>query len=345
VNIISLAKYALGVTAAAGMLAGCARDASPSGLGSSLNPALPTSQQVRGSLNTLVTKPGIARAVHPDHSKSWMTPDKKKKKSLLYISDSGANDVYVYSYPGGTLVGTLTGFDEPQGECTQGKNVWISNTATSQLFEYKAGGTSPIATITDSGQYPVGCAYDEKSGDLAVSNIINASFGNGSVSVYPSPTSTPTTYPVTTMVRVYFLGYDKGGNLFVSGSDEHGAYQLAELKHGTSSFTALSVSGATINVPGTVQFADGALAIGDQSGASGYSVLYQTEVSGSTASVTGTTDLTEASDAVQCFILKKAVAVPNAGGEDTQLYKYPAGGTPTLTISGQSEPIGSAIVK
>jgi len=342
-NIVSLAKYTLGVTAAAGMLAGCA-SGTQSGLGSSLNPAPPTSQQARGSINTLVTN-GIARAVHPDHSKSWFSPDRKKKKELLYISDSGTNDVYVYSYPAGTLVATLTGFSQPQGECVQGKDVWITNTNTSQVFKYKAGGTSPIATITDSGQYPVGCSYDKKSGDLAVSNIINVSGGNGSVSIYSSPSSSPTTLPVTTMSRVYFLGYDTKGNLFVDGSDANGAYQLAELKAGASSFTALSLSGATINFPGTVQYADGKLVLGDQSGSAGYSILYQATVSGSTATVSGTTDLTQATDAVQCFVLKKGVAVPNAGGANTQLYKYPAGGTPTLTIGGQSLPIGSAIIK
>lgn len=60
--------------------------------------------------------------------------------------------------------------------------------------------------------------------------------------------------------------------------------------------------------------------------------------------MTGTTNLTASSDAVQCFILKKAVAVPDAGGASTQIYKYPAGGSPTLTIGGESEPIGTAIV-
>ncbi len=296
-------------------------------------------------MNTLTTLPGITRIVHPDHGKSWMTPDKHKKKLYLYVSDSGTNDVYVYHYPSGTPVGTLTGFSEPQGECVQGKDVWISSTTASQLLEYKAGGTSPIKTINDSGQYPVGCSYDKNTGNLAVSNIITTAGGNGSVSIYANPSSTPTNYAVTTMTRVYFLGYDANSNLFVSGSDVNGVYQLAELKKSASSFTALSVSGATINFPGTVQFADGALAIGDQSGSSGYSVLYQANVSGSTASVTGTTGLTAASDAVQCFILKKAVAVPDAGGASTQLYKYPAGGSPTLTISGQSQPIGSAIIQ
>jgi hypothetical protein len=49
-----------------------------------------------------------------------MAPEAKRNE-LLYVSDYSSpyrsNDVLVYSYPQGKLVGKLTGFTEPAGEC------------------------------------------------------------------------------------------------------------------------------------------------------------------------------------------------------------------------------------
>jgi hypothetical protein len=151
------------------------------------------------------------------------------------------------------------------------------------------------------------------------------------------------------MTEVWFLGYDTSGNLFVDGTDTNRDFQLAELVKGASSFTALTLSGATIEKPGGIQYADGALAIGDRTGSAGYGIIYQTTVSGSTATVTGSTDLTEASYALQYFIDKSTVIVPSIGrstgqGAGVTLYAYPAGGGPTRTISAV-EPMGSAVIK
>src|SRR5271165_6576810 len=89
----------LGLCAAGAILAGCdGGNASQARLGSSL----PATQGV--------AQWGFGRpkAVHPDHTRSWMAPD-AMKNDLLYISDVGTDDVYVYSYPKAKLVGTLTG--------------------------------------------------------------------------------------------------------------------------------------------------------------------------------------------------------------------------------------------
>ena len=100
-----------------------------------------------------------------------MEPDAKRGR-LLYLSDAGTNDVVVYRYPSLVEAGVLTGFDEPQGECVdKAGNVWITNSLVSNVLEYAHGGTTAIATLSDRGQYPVGCSVDEKSGTLAVSNI------------------------------------------------------------------------------------------------------------------------------------------------------------------------------
>jgi hypothetical protein len=51
-----------------------------------------------------------ALATHADLGKSWMAP-KAKSDDLLYIAAGPVDGrVYVYTYPKGRLVGTLTGF-------------------------------------------------------------------------------------------------------------------------------------------------------------------------------------------------------------------------------------------
>ncbi len=54
---------------------------------------------------------------------------------ILFVSDDGTNDVDMFDLPAMTLVGTLTGFSEPQGMCTdKSHNVWITNTGTEQIL-------------------------------------------------------------------------------------------------------------------------------------------------------------------------------------------------------------------
>ncbi len=75
-------------------------------------------------------------------------------ESLAYVSDSGTTGlVYVFSYPTGKRVGTLTGFYFPTGECVDKHgDVWVLNMSPEVIVEYAHGGTSPIATLDD----PVG---------------------------------------------------------------------------------------------------------------------------------------------------------------------------------------------
>ena len=78
-----------------------------------------------------------------------------KSQGLLYVSSYRTDDVYVFSYPRGRLVGTLAGFNGPDGECVDSAgNVWITNTLQSQQVEYAHGGTTSIATLNDPGEYP-----------------------------------------------------------------------------------------------------------------------------------------------------------------------------------------------
>jgi hypothetical protein len=268
-----------------------------------------------------------------------MAPEAKEGR-LLYVSDSGTNDVYIYTYPRFKLVGTLTGFSEPQGICTNKTgDVWIANTGESNLVEY--AGTNPIATLNDPGEYPDACSVDGVTGNLAASNILSTGDGPGSLSIYRHAAGSP--HVVEAFARDYFVTYDPKGNLFMDGeSSSDDTFGLGEIPKGSKKFEQLSISGATIEFPGGLQYADGNLALGDQSNA----VIYQLAVSGSVATVVGTTELLGASDVVTFFILGHVVVCVDAGNADIEIYKYPAGGYPIRIIHVPlSEPIGLAIAR
>jgi hypothetical protein len=340
-NMSSLVKYSAGLTLAAAMLAAC------SGTQSGMNPAGSNSMVPNAHTGNLaLTFTGaksLGRSVHPDTRSSWMSPDKKKKKlDLLYVSDSGTDDVDVYNYPAGTSYGTLTGFEEPQGECTNGKDVWVTNTEESEILEYKAGGTSPISTLTDSGQYPVGCSYDKTTGNLAVSNIISTSDGNGNLAIYAKAKGTPTTYTCSSLAKYYFVGYDSTGDVYVDGEEtlDDGGFAFCGLAKGASSLSAVTLN-ESIEFPGQVQWDGKYVAVGDQDAAT----IYQFTISGDSGTKEGSTALSESGDCIQVWIAGSTVICPDYEDANVKYYAYPAGGDPTQTISGLSEPVGSTIAK
>jgi hypothetical protein len=298
--ISHLLQRSLSVTAAVAVLAGCSA-------GSQLAP-----------LNT-ASGPST---VHSDRNKSWMEPG-AKKGALLYGANFSTNDVDVYTYPQGKLTGTLTGFNEPSGECADATgNVFIANTGTSQILEYAHGGSTPIATLNDPGQYPVSCSSNPQNGDLAVSNILSTS-GSGSVSIYKKAHGTPKIFSDSNFYRMEFLGYDGKGNLFVDGSNASGLFQYAELPKGRKSFTDIALN-QSISFPGSVQYDGKYMAIGDQIG----SVIYQTLG----AKVVGMTTLGGATEVSTFFILGKKLLCPSTCNADLATYKYPAGGSPIKTL-------------
>ncbi|MBV8196981.1 MAG: hypothetical protein JO263_02510, partial [Candidatus Eremiobacteraeota bacterium] len=106
--------------------------------------------------------------VAPAARGSWVLPE-ARGQTLLYVSGNSGY-VYIFSFPAGKLVGTLTGFQEVAGVCRDSAgNVWVANSAALDLIEYAHGGSSPIATLADRQQYPFSCSFDATTGDLAVS--------------------------------------------------------------------------------------------------------------------------------------------------------------------------------
>jgi hypothetical protein len=134
-------RRALMACAAAAILAGCA----PGGMPQMRTIAGPASSAGRG--------------------KSWMKPS--ASNALLYVDDDKTNDTYVYDYPSGKLVGTLTGFYDPRGMCVDQKgDVYITNHQYGLLIEYAHGGTKPLNVYEDPGHGLIGCSVSA-AGDVA----------------------------------------------------------------------------------------------------------------------------------------------------------------------------------
>lgn len=280
---------------------------------------------------------------------SWMMPQARSSKSLLYISDLGNFDVRVYAYPSLKPVGKLTGFDQPQGECadTSG-NVWIANTEGMQMREYAHGGTTSIAKLDDALGYPAGCAIDPRSGDLAVTNIQNFS-GAAAVLVYKHARGTPAVYGNKTLYAYYFAGYDPSGNLYVSGTDSQHIFALGVLPHGARAIALVTLSGGTVYFPGTVAWSGSKLVLGDQRCKnSATSCLYSLAVTGKTARVVGRTRLGGACDVAQAWVGTSRVAGGDYAscsrqGSSADLWPYPAGGKPTARATGLRQPVGAVV--
>ena len=280
-----------------------------------------------------------ATAAHPDRGRSWMAPD-AKTNDLLYISSYSNGDVYVYSYPHARLTGTLTGFSSPAGECVD-KSGDVFITSTSGILEYAHGGTTPIATLNDAG-LAEGCSVDPKSGNLAVTNYSATSSSEGNVAIYKGAKGSPTYYTDSKIYNENFCGYDNAGNLFVDGYPrDSGEVKLSEIPSGKTFFRNIRLN-QTITGAGGVQWDGKDLALGNNT--EGQGTIYQFAIDGEKGTEVGSTPLNGSGGAVQFWIEKANVIVPEPFTNDVGIWAYPAGGSAKKTITGGfDDPWGATV--
>ena len=174
-----------------------------------------------------------AAATHVIRSGSWMLPE-AKGKDLLYAAGSNLGSVDVFSFPAGKLVGTLTGFIMPAGECADAAgDVWVTDTTARYIYEYAHGGTSPIATLSVPDD-PLACSIDPQTGNLAVTS------GSNTVSIFRDARGEPRSYSDDQIALWYFCAYDSMGNLFLSGENWEYRQKLVEQPYGESRFTPIA---------------------------------------------------------------------------------------------------------
>jgi DNA-binding beta-propeller fold protein YncE len=297
-------------------------------------------------LTSLGPPPGGSMSLRADHSRSRMARD-AKNTNLLYISDAESGDLYVYSYPQAKLKGTLTGLSAPEGECVdKAGDVFVANTGATDILEYAHGGTTPIATLSDSGYYPVGCAVDPTTGNLAVTNICMEEYGqciaDGNLLIYAGAKGTPKSYTDSGIAEYFFCGYDDTGNLYVDGL-YNSNFAFGELPRGRSSFRNITLN-TFIYQPGGVQWDGKYVAVGNEDLYN--NIIYEFRISGAQGKLArpGGTPLDGATLVVQFWIQDKAVIGPNHGGSGSVMFwKYPGGGSPTKVLNAFSTPIGSTV--
>jgi hypothetical protein len=278
---------------------------------------------------------------------SWMDPSAIHRR-LLYVSAQNVGytgAVYVYGYDNPTkLVGKLTGFSQPKGQCTnKAGDVFITDALKQRITEYRHAGTKPIATFDEHFDYmnPIGCAVDPKSGKLAVANAFyyDSVSTMGGVTIWTNPSR----------AKTYGLpfglpgppAYDAGGDLFIEGfANPPPTYGLEELPAGASTFKKITLQGAKVGGPDGVMW-DGhyfvlTLLEGGSHEATG---LYRVQVSGSVATVVSEVKLADSCDQ------KPQADVPNpwiegnvvSGGNNAckhrfDYWNYAEGGTPIRSI-------------
>ena len=283
--------------------------------------------------------------VNPAAAQPQRVAPAAKKSALLYVSDPIKNIVNVYSFPQGKLVRTLTPVADPEGLCAdESGHVWVVETVYSKIVEFARDGTKPIATLTESPQYPDGCAVNRITGDLAVANNNSGGSDPGSVAIYRGARGTPTLYSDRAMWFVYWLDYDDAGNLFVDGTswnDRGRQFRFAELPSGESKMIGIKLNGGTIKFPGGVQYVNGGVAIGD-----GRKHIYQT----SGGSIVGRTVLEGACNVNQFSIEGTRVVAPSTcgtaghpGPAGVLIYDYPAGGAPIKKLTGFKVPFAALV--
>jgi hypothetical protein len=322
------ARYrALSVSALAMLISGCGGSQPQAG-------AIPQSRQL---------------SVHTGLHGSWMLPE-ARRDNLIYADDTNAGKVYVLSYPGGKLVGTIGGLDEPQGECvdTSG-DVWIANSSNNSLVEYAHGGTSPIGALQEGANAePLSCAIDPTTGNLAVVNRYPTT-----VAVFANAAGSPTTYELNGFAYWASCAYDASGDLFAN--DWANDRAIAELPRGSNAMHAIQLKHHFYS--GSIQW-DGShvtLHVVPQRHRGGATKIVQLQIKNSVGSIVGTTLLDDRSDeqavlVAQFFIVNGAIIGPDRRGGKVgprgwslDFWKYPNGGHPTRVITDMGRFNGTAI--
>jgi hypothetical protein len=324
-----LMRCSVGVCAAAALIAGCGGSqpqVAPAGYTRAATAVPP--------LNHLspFSRDGILAPTRPDHGLSWMDLDAVNRARLLYVTDASDGDAYAVSLPSGKLVGKLTGFDQPLGDCVDGKgDVFITSSQSAQVREYKHGAKQAFNVLNDSGYYPLGCSIDPTSGNLAVTNIIGNGNGSdpGNVAIYKNARGTPKYYADPSIYQYGYCSYDGLGNLYIDGTNPpNDNPQVAELPKGSKKFTNITLNQSLGGNNGPALLWDGTdLAIASQ--VSG--VIYQFQISGSNGTEVGSTQLPGSSGVNSFWIesgtLYAPVYVDSVGS--VNVYPYPGGGKPS----------------
>ncbi len=274
---------------------------------------------------------------------SWIEPS-ARTGPLVYVSDQYEKTVFIYSYPRGKLVGTLSGFGQPDGECADSAgNVWITDGLASKIIEYAHGSTSVKATLSDASNSPYACAVDPVSGALAVVNFAHNPVP-GSLSVYRKARGAPQVYTDGSLDVPFFDAYDSSGNLYVDGITGFYSPQFALVRFRNKAFTNIELDHG-VTAPGGVVVVGRRVNVGD---AFRYThAVYGFSVGGTKGRLIGTTHL-DGTNVVEEFDIDGSSLVATNIDQtvgSVMVFHYPKGGAPERTFGTRTleGPVGLVI--
>jgi len=290
---------------------------------------------VNGRLVTAARPPGVLPRF------ATILPDKHgKHKKYEYVFSYYGTYASIFDYPKSTQqIGSIPG-DGGQG-CANvlygyGKKYFWNVGGPTQITEYKVPDT-PVKTLSVDYSFASSCAMNT-DGDLAVGILYGGSSGEsgGQVVIFKNASGTGTVY-TTPLDEEFFNGYDNQGNLFADGFKGYRSdFGLVELPKGSSTFKEITTSNAP-QFPGSVQWDGTYLSVFDQI----TNQFYQYTVSGTHATLKNTIQLTGSSDCAQTWIVKGLVYCGDAGNNNGEVFKYPQGGAPIATFTGDFDfPLG-----
>jgi len=211
---LDFGRCALGICAAAAMLAGCGGSQPPIGAPGA-TPQAVTVRRASGSSGALIYATG------------------------------GCGGTCVLSYPKGDVIGKIN--TAAAAPCSDtGGNVFIPSGG--KVLEYQHAATSPFWTYNLPGSDAAACSIHPTTEYPAV--VFRASGSAGDIVIFNNGIYYPTVY--SSGIRSYYCGYDNAGNLFVSGL-KNGRPAISELANGDSAFTLLSINGK-LGPPGQIQW-------------------------------------------------------------------------------------------
>jgi hypothetical protein len=247
-------------------------------------------------------------------------------KETLFVVDYYGNAVDMLGYPSGKLLGVITGLNKPGSDCSDGAgNVWVANTGGSTIEEYSHTG-SHIATLADDGYEPISCAYDPKSGDLAVGNFTSEESGPGNIALYTGASGKPKFYRSSKILIVNYVAYaGTTGTLYLDGANQSGRLFYGSFSKGK--FKTIPVTGATIQYPGNLAWSSVTKSMNLQDSETYGEPIYQIAPSGK---ITGHVDLHCEGECNPYVLLDDHLVTV---GTQLELFKYPQGGKAVKRIS------------
>jgi hypothetical protein len=290
-------------------------------------------------------RPVTAARLNPLPRYAELVPDKSKSKDYEYVFNTYGSYASEFNYPKSTtMINQIYGAGG-QG-CTNvvygyGKKIiWNAGRTNDLITEYKVPSNKVLRTLSLNYTFTSSCAMNT-SGDLAVGVLLGNSYGpGGQVVIFKNATGSGTVYN-TPLNKEYFDGYDPDGNLFADGFDANYNWGLVELRKGSNKFVTIKTSNSP-EFPGSVQWDGTYLSVFDQL----TNETYQYTLSGTNAKLKNTVQLSGAGDCAQTWIVKGLLYCGDAGNNDGEVYKYPAGGSPIATFTGSFDfPLGVTAAK